>query len=286
MGERLTTDGELTRFGRPLGELVGEIYTTDPDLADCVDCAELMGRPHGAAAVGRAYAEGYAEGKGKAHFGVERWRTSEHFRGCGCRLCSVARTVPGRVVGQKSWQQWQRRRNHTVVPIVVCIFSGFYEGVALWNLLKETDQGWGQGPGICSPGAELTGHRGLGCGRLAPVGRVAQPAGMEPIGRCERLRCALGPFWAVGPADGAEPALGQGWRLPGWRAGAEAAQQPAPGAPKSSFRASARIYKESIPGRGTSELSEPEYKDRQKCDEWEVVVPEIVTRPLPQGDQK
>ena len=73
-----------------MGELAEDTYNTDPDLVDCFECEDLLGRPLDAAAVAKAYGQGYADGREKTFFELENWRPDDHARGCGCRLCSVA----------------------------------------------------------------------------------------------------------------------------------------------------------------------------------------------------
>ena len=100
----LTTDGVVTSCGHPVGELAADSYTTEPDLADCFDCESLLGRPRDAAAVATAYAQGYADGRDKSFLELEDWRPSNHVRGCGCRLCTVARNIVNQVLGQQAWK--------------------------------------------------------------------------------------------------------------------------------------------------------------------------------------
>ena len=100
----LTVDGFVTSCGHPVGELAADTYTTDPDLADCFDCESLMGRPRDAAAVATAYAQGFADGRDKSFLELEDWRPADHVRGCGCRLCTVARGIVNQVLGQQAWK--------------------------------------------------------------------------------------------------------------------------------------------------------------------------------------
>ena len=46
----LSTDGVVTKCGRPVGELVLDGCTGDPDLFDCPECEDNLGRPYAAAA--------------------------------------------------------------------------------------------------------------------------------------------------------------------------------------------------------------------------------------------
>ena len=76
--------------------------TLTPD--DCMECEALLERPQDAAAVARAYGQGYADGREKSFFEMENWRPGEHARGCGCQLCTVARAVLNKVLGQQAWK--------------------------------------------------------------------------------------------------------------------------------------------------------------------------------------
>ena len=46
----LSTDGVVTKCGLPVGELVLDGCTGDPDLFDCPECEDNLGRPYAAAA--------------------------------------------------------------------------------------------------------------------------------------------------------------------------------------------------------------------------------------------
>ena len=89
-------------MGLPVEALAEDSYTTDPDESDCFDCEALLGRPHDAAAVAKAYAQGYADGKEKTYFELENWRPADHHRGCGCQPCTVARAILHKVLGQEA----------------------------------------------------------------------------------------------------------------------------------------------------------------------------------------
>ena len=65
MTVHLSIDGITTSCGRPLGELAEDSYTTDPDLAGCLECESLLGRPQDAAAVAVAYGQGYGRWQGE-----------------------------------------------------------------------------------------------------------------------------------------------------------------------------------------------------------------------------
>ena len=65
---------------------------------------EHLGRPQDAAAAAKAYGQGYADGREKTFFELENWRPDEHARGCGCWLCSVARAILNKVLGQAAWR--------------------------------------------------------------------------------------------------------------------------------------------------------------------------------------
>ena len=104
MPRHLTVNDETAVCGPYLGELAGDSYTTDPDQMDCMECEALLGRPHAAAAVARAYGQGYADGREKSFFEMENWRPGEHARGYGCQLCTVARAVLHKVLGQEAWR--------------------------------------------------------------------------------------------------------------------------------------------------------------------------------------
>ena len=67
MSRHLTVNDETAVCGPFLGELAADSYTTDPDDVDCMECEALLGRPQDAAAVARAYAQGYADGKEKTY---------------------------------------------------------------------------------------------------------------------------------------------------------------------------------------------------------------------------
>ena len=95
----LSIDGITTSCGRPLGELAEDSYTTDPDLAGCLECESLLGRPQDAAAVAVAYGQGYADGKEKAYFELEQWQPQDHLPTCGCQPCLVARALVRKVLG-------------------------------------------------------------------------------------------------------------------------------------------------------------------------------------------
>ena len=41
----------------------------------------------------QGHAEGYDEGKGKAHFEVRDWRPGAHTGDCGCEPCITVRTI-------------------------------------------------------------------------------------------------------------------------------------------------------------------------------------------------
>ena len=46
----LSTDGAVTKCGRPVGELILDGCTGDPDLFDCPECEDNLGRPYAVAA--------------------------------------------------------------------------------------------------------------------------------------------------------------------------------------------------------------------------------------------
>lgn len=100
----LTTDEETSKCGRPVGEMSAEAYTTDPESADCFECQALLGRPQDAAAVAVAYGQGYADGKEKAFFELENWRPGDHHCGCACQLCTLAKGILNKVLGQQTWR--------------------------------------------------------------------------------------------------------------------------------------------------------------------------------------
>ena len=66
----LSTDGVVTKCGRPVGELVLDGCTGDPDLFDCPECEDNLGRPYAAATIlQRGWttpAPEYAQGLGPA----------------------------------------------------------------------------------------------------------------------------------------------------------------------------------------------------------------------------
>ena len=67
----LSTDGAVTKCGRPVGELVLDGCTGDPDLFDCPECEDNLGRPYAAAAAAESYHRGYDQGKDKAYFELQ-----------------------------------------------------------------------------------------------------------------------------------------------------------------------------------------------------------------------
>ena len=104
MPKHLSLNGETAVCGPYMGGLTADSYTTDPDQMDCMECEALLGRPQDAATVAVAYDQGYADGKEKSLFELENWRPDDHARGCGCRLCSMARAVLHKVLGQSAWR--------------------------------------------------------------------------------------------------------------------------------------------------------------------------------------
>ena len=58
MSLHLSTDGAVTKCGRPVGELVLDGCTGDPDLFDCPECEDNLGRPYAAAAAAESYRRG------------------------------------------------------------------------------------------------------------------------------------------------------------------------------------------------------------------------------------
>ena len=60
--------------------------------------------PRDAAAVAAAYAQGFADGRDKSFLELEAWRPADHVRGCGCRLCTVARGIVNQVLDQQAWK--------------------------------------------------------------------------------------------------------------------------------------------------------------------------------------
>ena len=81
MPRHLTVNDETAVCGPFLGELADDSYTTDPDDMDCMECEALLGRPQDVAAVARAYAQGYADGKEKTYLELENWRPADHTAG-------------------------------------------------------------------------------------------------------------------------------------------------------------------------------------------------------------
>ena len=65
MPRHLTVNDETAVCGPYLGELAGDSYTTGLDQMDCMVCEALLERPQDAAAVARAYGQGYADGREK-----------------------------------------------------------------------------------------------------------------------------------------------------------------------------------------------------------------------------
>ena len=100
MTVHLTMNGYRTCCGWPLGEVAAESYTTEPEQVDCPDCSEYLSETQYEDDIG--YNTGYGDGKSKAFFEMEHWQPNEHFPGCGCRPCVVARSVIAKVLGQQS----------------------------------------------------------------------------------------------------------------------------------------------------------------------------------------
>ena len=55
----LSTDGVVTKCGLPVGELVLDGCTGDPDLFDCPQCEDSLGRPYAAEGAAESYGRGY-----------------------------------------------------------------------------------------------------------------------------------------------------------------------------------------------------------------------------------
>ena len=104
MTVHLTMNGYRTCCGWRLGEVAAESYTTDPEQVDCPDCSEHLSETQYEDDIGynTGYNTGYGDGKSKAFFEMEHWQPNEHFPGCGCRPCVVARSVIVKVLGQQS----------------------------------------------------------------------------------------------------------------------------------------------------------------------------------------
>ena len=100
MTAHLTINGAITLCGWRLGEIAADSYTTDPGLADCLECAEFLSRPQYGVAEETAYSQGYTDGKEKGYFEIEHWLPNEHFPGCGCRPCVVAKSVINKILGR------------------------------------------------------------------------------------------------------------------------------------------------------------------------------------------
>ena len=79
----LSTDGAVTKCGRPVGELVLDGCTGDPDLFDCPECEDNLGRPYAVAVAAESYGRGYDQGKDKAYFELRVHQPGEHLAGCG-----------------------------------------------------------------------------------------------------------------------------------------------------------------------------------------------------------
>ena len=96
----LSTDGAVTKCGRPVGELVLDGCTGDPDLFDCPECEDNLGRPYAAAAAAESYHRGYDQGKDKAYFELQVHQPGEHLAGCGCRTCLAVQSLAEKLLYQ------------------------------------------------------------------------------------------------------------------------------------------------------------------------------------------
>ena len=96
----LSTDGVVTKCGRPVGELVLDGCTGDPDLFDCLECEDNLGRPYAAAVAAESYGRGYDQGKDKAYFELRVHRQGEHLAGCGCRPCLAVQSLAEKLLYQ------------------------------------------------------------------------------------------------------------------------------------------------------------------------------------------
>ena len=94
----LSTDGVVTKCGRPVRELVLDGCTGDPDLFDCPECEDNLGRPYAAAA--ESYGRGYDQGKDKAYFELQVHQPGEHLAGCGCRPCLAVQSLAEKLLYQ------------------------------------------------------------------------------------------------------------------------------------------------------------------------------------------
>ena len=99
MSLHLSTDGVVTKCGLPVGELVLDGCTGDPDLFDCPQCEDNLGRPYAAAAA-ESYRRGYDQGKDKAYFELQVHQPGEHLAGCGCRPCLAVRGLAEKLLYQ------------------------------------------------------------------------------------------------------------------------------------------------------------------------------------------
>ena len=104
MKRHLTINGTITCCGWRLGESVADSYTTDPEQVDCPECHECLSRPQYGSAEETTYSQGYADGKEKGYFELEHWLPNEHSPGCGCRPCSVARSIFEKVFQHQAWR--------------------------------------------------------------------------------------------------------------------------------------------------------------------------------------
>ena len=96
----LSTDGVVTKCGLPVGELVLDGCTGDPDLFDCPECEDNLGRPYAAAAAAESYGGGYDQGKDKAYFELQVHQPGEHLAGCGCRPCLAVQSLAEKLLYQ------------------------------------------------------------------------------------------------------------------------------------------------------------------------------------------
>ena len=100
MSLHLSTDGVVTKCGRPVGELVLDGCTGDPDPFDCPECEDNLGRPYAAAAASESYRRGYDQGKDKAYFELQVHQPEEHLAGCGCRPCLAVQSLAEKLLYQ------------------------------------------------------------------------------------------------------------------------------------------------------------------------------------------
>ena len=78
-------------------------WFSDPDLFDCPECEDNLGRPYAAAAAAESYGRGYDQGKDKAYFELQVHWPGEHLAGCGCRPCLAVQFLVEKLLYQLAY---------------------------------------------------------------------------------------------------------------------------------------------------------------------------------------